>query len=154
MKKSLKTMSGVTLLEIMLVLAIAGIVIAMSVRYYTQASTNQKVTAGIAAVNAVVAAVEQWKLQGQTANNVSYDKIKIYFPGDSFPKSPWTGAVLGVGADGSSTSTYNVTVATNDQAGCNLLADQMKSQPGYDAECTSNNVVVTVGIDTTTSPST
>lgn len=152
MKKPLRKMLGVTLLEIMLVLAIAGIVIAMSVRYYTQASTNQKVTAGISAINAVVAAVEQWKLQGKTVESVAKSNVSSYFPGDTYPKSPWTGEDLELA--GASETTYDVTVKTNDQAGCNLLADQMKSQPGYSASCDGLNVVTTVGITEGTVPGT
>jgi Tfp pilus assembly protein PilE len=41
MKKHLKSIAGVTLLEIMLVLAIASMVIVMSIRYYQNATNNE-----------------------------------------------------------------------------------------------------------------
>jgi type II secretory pathway pseudopilin PulG len=58
MKKSLKTMLGVTLLEIMLVLAIAAMVIVMSIRYYQSANASQQVNAAASMMTAIVAAAD------------------------------------------------------------------------------------------------
>lgn len=150
MKKSFKTMLGVTLLEIMLVLAIAGIIIAMSVRYYQQAATNQKVTAGVSAVTAVVAAAEQWKLKGAKLTTLSSTanppSLENYFPEGTAPLSPWTNVALSYSGAGGADRTYQVVIQTTDQGGCKILAEQIASQPGYTATCgTDNNVTVVVG---------
>lgn len=56
--KSLSRSAGVTLLEIMLVLAIAAMIIVMSVRYYQSASSSQQATAAFAQVQAITAAAD------------------------------------------------------------------------------------------------
>ena len=58
MKKTVKSMLGVTLLEIMLVLAIAALVIVMSIRFYQSAADSNKVNAGLNTIQGVVAAAE------------------------------------------------------------------------------------------------
>src|SRR5947207_13018228 len=58
MKKSLKSALGVTLLEVMLVLAIAAIIIVMSVRYYQAASVSNQVNSVIQEVTAIAAAAD------------------------------------------------------------------------------------------------
>ncbi len=140
MNKSLKTMLGVTLLEIMLVLAIAGIIIAMSVRYFGQASTNQKVTSAISGITAMVSAVEQWRLQGKALSSLTNDDIKSYFTADSIPKSPWTNDPM-TAKGGSVANTYVISTKTSDIGSCNLLADQMSTQPGYTGVCSTGNAV-------------
>jgi type II secretory pathway pseudopilin PulG len=150
MKKSFKTMFGVTLLEIMLVLAIAGIIIAMSVRYYQQAATNQKVTAGMSAVTAVVAAVEQWKLKGlaltSTNLNSNNKTLDPYFP-DGMPVSPWTNNPLTYAGTGSA---YTVSIDTTDSGACKILAEQLATQPGYTTNPSACGTTATVTVGSTT----
>jgi type II secretory pathway component PulJ len=45
MKKQARSILGVTLLEIMLVLAVAAMIIIMSVRYYESANSSQQANA-------------------------------------------------------------------------------------------------------------
>ena len=58
MKKSYKA-SGVTLLEIMLVLAVAAMVIVMSIRYYKNASNSSNANAMLDQINAIIAAADE-----------------------------------------------------------------------------------------------
>lgn len=53
-----RSMLGVTLLEIMLVLAIAGMIIVMSVRYYQSATDSSQANSVVQQIQAVIAAEE------------------------------------------------------------------------------------------------
>ena len=53
-----RSMLGVTLLEIMLVLAIAGMIIVMSVRYYQSATSASQANSVVQQVQAIIAAEE------------------------------------------------------------------------------------------------
>ena len=56
--KQLKSIKGVTLLEIMLVLAIAAMVIVMSIRYYQSATLSQQVNQTMSQIQAIAAAAD------------------------------------------------------------------------------------------------
>lgn len=56
--KRLKTILGVTLLEVMLVLAIIAIIIVLSIRFYQSASSAQQATAALSQVQSIVAAAD------------------------------------------------------------------------------------------------
>lgn len=51
-------MMGVTLLEIMLVLAIAAMIIVMSIRYYSSANTSQNANATVNQIQAIIAGMD------------------------------------------------------------------------------------------------
>jgi len=53
-----KNTLGVTLLEIMLVLAIAAMVIIMSIRYYQSSSLSEQANAGMEEIQAIIAAMD------------------------------------------------------------------------------------------------
>jgi len=110
MKKSLQSMLGVTLLEIMLVLAIAAMVIVMSIRYYQSASNNQKIAAGLNAVTSVIAAGES--VLGATGSLTTVAKDALpYLPNNAMPNSPWGGPMTVTGA-GASTFTIVMNIPT------------------------------------------
>ena len=92
MKKSYQKMLGVTLLEIMLVLAIAALVIIMSIRFYQSASTSNKVNAGMSTINSIVAAAESYFNAKGTYSGVAAGVVN-YLPGGgtTMPPSPWGG---------------------------------------------------------------
>jgi type II secretory pathway pseudopilin PulG len=58
MKKFMRSVSGVTLLEIMLVLAIAAMIIVMSVRYYQSAQSSSQANSYTQQAQAIQAAAE------------------------------------------------------------------------------------------------
>ena len=77
MKLALQS-KGVTLLEIMLVLAIAAIIIVMSVRYYQSTTNAQQAHAFIAQMQAIQAALDQTAeaTHTYTRSNASIDILK------------------------------------------------------------------------------
>jgi type II secretory pathway pseudopilin PulG len=91
MKRSFKSMLGVTLLEIMLVLAIAAMVIVMSIRYYQSASTNQKINAAVNSITGIVAAGENYLSANGTFSGLNSSMVAPYLPGGKMPNSPWGG---------------------------------------------------------------
>lgn len=122
MKKPFRALLGVTLLEIMLVLAIAAMVIVMSIRYYQSASNNQKVANALNIITAIVAAGESvLTAQGSLTNASS--QIAAYLPNSTLPDSPWGGAISISGA-GTSSYTINFPVGSTSCASLKALATQ------------------------------
>ncbi len=109
MKRSFKLALGVTLLEIMLVLAIAAMVVVMSIRYYQSASTNQKVAATLNAATAIMAAGENYLSSTGSFTGIVDASITPYMPGGVMPVSPWGGGSLSVTAGGGG-ATYSINV--------------------------------------------
>jgi Tfp pilus assembly major pilin PilA len=106
MKKSSRTLLGVTLLEIMLVLAIAAMVIVMSIRYYQSASNNQKVASLLNSITGIVAAGEG--LLGTTGSlGTANAGLQAYLPGAAMPSSPW-GGPISITNQAANTYTINV----------------------------------------------
>jgi type II secretory pathway pseudopilin PulG len=147
MKKSLQSILGVTLLEIMLVLAIASMVIIMSIRYYQSASNNQKVNAGLNTITGIVAAGES--VMGATGSLPvgaagTANDIRPYLPGNAMPNSPWGGPITLAGVTATS---YSITLNTG--AGCAqfLALITQNSKFSTSSTCTANtvnSVVITV----------
>lgn len=104
MKRSYKSMLGVTLLEIMLVLAIAAMVLVMSIRYYKSASTNQKVAATVNSITAIMAAGENFLAAHGSFTGIVDASITPYMPGGAMPPSPFGGGLLAVSAGTGGTS--------------------------------------------------
>lgn len=71
MKKRLSAMYGVTLLEIMLVLAIAAMIIVMSVRYYQSATSSQQANTALEQIQAITAAADSLAQSGGAYNLTS-----------------------------------------------------------------------------------
>ncbi len=124
MKQIRKSILGVTLLEIMLVLAIAAMIIVMSIKYYQQASSNQKVNAAADSITAVVAAGESYL--GAVGSLVNFSSAgSTYLPNGTTPNSPWGGAI---GITASSTSNYTVSIANIPGPSCTQLLNLLTTQ--------------------------
>ncbi len=124
-KEIRRSQYGVTLLEIMLVLAIAAMIIVMSIKYYQQASSNQKVNAAADDVTAIIAAGESYlgavgTLTGFPSNGLSY------LPNGAVPNSPW-GGVITIGATATANS-YNFTIPAVPSASCTQLLNLLTTQ--------------------------
>ncbi|MCD6039799.1 MAG: hypothetical protein K0S27_1199 [Gammaproteobacteria bacterium] len=115
MKKFLKSMVGVTLLEIMLVLAIAAMVILMSIRYYQSASNNQKINSALNVITAIVSAGESY-LTTAPSGGLSAVANANFAPylGGTMPTSPWGGPVTVTGA---TATTYTISMPASTAAG-------------------------------------
>lgn len=107
MKRSFKSALGVTLLEIMLVLAIAAMVIVMSIRYYQSASTNQKINVTLNNITGIVAAGESFLAATGTFTGMAATAFNPYLPGGAMPNSGFGGPMT---VAATSASTYTITL--------------------------------------------
>ncbi len=71
MKKAFKSMLGVTLLEVLLVLVIASLILVMSIRYYQSASENAKVNSALETLQGIMAGVDSFVNAGNSLTNAS-----------------------------------------------------------------------------------
>jgi type II secretory pathway pseudopilin PulG len=123
MKKYAKSMLGVTLLEIMLVLAIAAMIIVMSIRYYQSATSSQQANQALAQIQAISAAADNLA-QGTgsyASGGVDTASVSQLVPAGSMT-APWGGAIT---VSGASASTYTVNIGATPGAVCPLLASRL-----------------------------
>ncbi|TAK78692.1 MAG: hypothetical protein EPO11_01035 [Gammaproteobacteria bacterium] len=107
-RKSSQSILGVTLLEIMLVLAIASLIIVMSVRYYQSANQNSQANTFVSQVGAITAALENLTQGTGSYNSVTADQLQALLPANTLTGTPWGGT-----ASFQSTDTgYKLTVTT------------------------------------------
>jgi len=109
MQKSIRYRLGATLLEVMLVLAIIGLIILMSVRYYQSASTSNQVEAVLEAVQSITATSENIGgigTLGYTASQLTSTALKGV-GGTTILKGPFGGTITVTGV---SATTYTVTI--------------------------------------------
>ena len=118
MKRMNKSMLGVTLLEIMLVLAIAALVIVMSIRFYQSASSSQKINATISVVQGITAAAENYfNSAGSTYVGVDTG-IVPYLPNNQIPNSPFGDTITVSGTANVLTINFTTAIPTQE---CNAI---------------------------------
>lgn len=144
MKRSFKSILGVTLLEIMLVLAIAAMVIVMSIRYYQSASLNQKIAATLNSITAIMAAGESYLAATGTLAGVSNADLNPYLPGGAMPNSGWGGqmSIKGLAANQYSITIPNVPTGANG-GGCTQLTNLVTQNSKLKIDGTCTTVTVT-----------
>jgi type II secretory pathway pseudopilin PulG len=126
MKRHSKAIHGVTLLEIMLVLAIAAMVIVMSVRYYQTATIQEQINTTLEQVQAIAVAADS---NAQTSG--SYSTLSNTTSGftallpNNWNKTTWAGTISVTGT----TSGYTLAIAQFPKSAC----------PGFYARITSNS---------------
>lgn len=132
MKRFEKSMLGVTLLEIMLVLAIAAMVIVMSVRYYQSASSSQQANAALQQVQGITAAADglAQATGSYAAANISSTTLAPLMPGGSTSGfiTPW-GTTITIGTP--TASTYQVTLPGVPSGVCPLLKSKLSANNHY-----------------------
>lgn len=140
MKRTYKSMMGVTLLEIMLVLAIAALVIVMSIRFYQSASSSQKVNSMISLTQGIVAAGENYfNANGSSYNNVATG-ITTYLPGNIVPNSPW-GSKITIGGNANIlTISLTTAIPTND---CTPVINILKQNSHFTPTPTCTKITYT-----------
>lgn len=109
MKKRLSNMHGVTLLEIMLVLAIAAMIIVMSVRYYQSATSSQQANTTLSQIQAITAAADSLaQASGNYATGLGSGAANLtpLLPGSGL-NTPW-GDTIVVTPGGASSYTVNL----------------------------------------------
>jgi Tfp pilus assembly protein PilE len=151
MKRSYKTMLGVTLLEIMLVLAIAALIIIMSIRFYQSASTSNKVNAAMSTIQGIVAAGENYLSAGNGSTLTMPTGILPYLPGGVMPNSPWGGKATIVGA---ANGIYTISMSAPGVAAtgsapvsgspCSQLQISLNQNAKFTATCSDGQISVQV----------
>jgi Tfp pilus assembly protein PilE len=129
MKRTNKSMMGVTLLEIMLVLAIAALVIVMSIRFYQSASSSQKVNSMLSLVQGITAASENY-FNGNSSSYTGLDNAAIasYMPNNVMPTTPWGGAITVAGA---SADTFTITPTGISASDCLALTNFLRTNSRF-----------------------
>ncbi len=132
MKRFEKSMLGVTLLEIMLVLAIAAMVIVMSVRYYQSASSSQQANAALQQIQGITAAADGLaQATGSYATaSVSVSTLAPLMPGGAASGfiTPW-GTTITIGTPAA--SSYQVTLPGVPSGVCPLLKSKLAANNHY-----------------------
>lgn len=113
---------GVTLLEIMLVLAIAALIIVMSVRYFQSASISQQAVAFVTQAEAIAAA--QNSLSQGTANYVNGSSL-ISLLGPGGLTQPWGGMLVVIGSSPSTPGVFTIRTSNMSTGVCNLVQRQL-----------------------------
>lgn len=134
MKKSIKSILGVTLLEIMLVLAIAAMVIVMSIRYYQSASSSQQSNAILQQVLAIAAAADSLaQASGSyiaigSASAALNNSLLAPIISTSALTAPWGGAIT---VTGTAAGVYTILIASVPSAVCPLLTAKLTANNHY-----------------------
>lgn len=140
MRKSYIRIAGVTLLEIMLVLAIAAMVIIMSVRYYQSASSSQQATAAFAQIQSITAAADTL---AQATGDYSKAGLVTGVPSmigtDGKLLSPWNTAVT---ISDAKVNTYTVTIVSMPGPVCSIITAQLGANAAHFATGTTCDATV------------
>lgn len=144
MKRTLKTMLGVTLLEIMLVLAIAAMVIVMSVRYYQTANASSQVNTVLEQVQAISAAADSLaQASGSYATAaIGSATISPLLPTNGLTL-PW-GTTIAFGA--TTATTYNITITSSPPTQCPLIKSKLLANTHYTIATTCGTAPATTDI--------
>lgn len=131
MKKLAKSVLGVTLLEIMLVLAIAAMVIVMSVRYYQSANASQQANNALNMIQGISAAADSLA-QGSgsyVTGGVSTATVQRLMPSNTLT-SPWGSAIT---VTAGSATQYTVTIPSTPPNVCPLIVSRLGASPKFTA---------------------
>jgi type II secretory pathway pseudopilin PulG len=143
MRRFSKSILGVTLLEVMLVLAIAAMIIVMSVRYYQSASSSQQANSVIEQLQSITAAAD-----GLAQASGSYDAASIstatltpLLPNGTYAfTTPW-GTDITIGTP--SASSYSVSIADAPSGVCPYIVSKLSTNNHYSG--ISSNTCGTTG---------
>jgi type II secretory pathway pseudopilin PulG len=144
--KSLSRNAGVTLLEIMLVLAIAAMVIVMSIRYYQQATQSQQSNSVLQQILSMSAAADNLAQGTGSYSGVTSANVKAIV-GDANLKTPWGSSFTFA----STATTYTVTVDKLPGGVCAAVSAKVKANSKYTGTCdtTATPAKITVVYTTT-----
>lgn len=140
MKKSMKTMLGVTLLEIMLVLAIASMVIVLSIKYYKSANASSQANAMMSTLQAITASAENLSQGTGSYASVTVSSVSAAM-GVSTIMTPWNNAIVSL--SGSSRS-FTATFSAVPDAVCALLITKLQSNTSTSATSCKEGTLVYV----------
>lgn len=132
MKRFSTKMLGVTLLEILLVLAIAAMIIVMSVRYYQSSTASQQANSALELIQAVTAAADGLAQGTGTYSGVSDNTVAPLLPNQS-KNLPWGGEITI--SDPTATS-YKVSISDTPSAVCQQLYARLKANTQFQVTST------------------
>jgi type II secretory pathway pseudopilin PulG len=121
-----KSLAGVTLLEIMLVLAIAAMIIVMSVKYYQNASSSQSTNAALQAIQSITAAADGIAQGTGTYTSATAANV-VKIAGSSALNLPWGSSITITPSAGS----YVVSLPNTPVNVCNSLIFKLKANTHY-----------------------
>lgn len=145
--KRLSRMLGVTLLEIMLVLAIAAMVIVMSIRYYQSATQSSQANEIMSQIIAITAAADNLSQGAGSYANVNTSPIKAVV-GSANLRTPWASGSSAFTVSGAPTS-YTIVVNQLPVGVCQSVAAKINTGSGShftSSSCagTGNSATVTI----------
>jgi type II secretory pathway pseudopilin PulG len=134
MKRTVKSVYGATLLEIMLVLAIAAMIIVMSVRYYQSAQVSSQANAFVAQVQAVTSAVESIAQGTGNYSTITSAQVTQVLPANGLI-APWGGTITFA----ATTTGFTLTVPQPSVATCTLARAKLTTSTQFTvvAPCTT-----------------
>lgn len=148
MKRIIKSVLGVTLLEVMLVLAIAAMVIVMSIRYYQSSTSSQETNAAMEDIQAIASAMDNISNGGAGSYTSITASTLAAVVGSSNMMSPTNQSiVLGT----TTATTYSVTIPLNDTI-CTSVSAKLAAIPQINSAATApacSNGTLTYMYDTT-----
>ncbi len=126
--KNYSKMAGVTLLEVMLVLAVAAMIIVMSVRYYQSATNSQQANTTLQMIQGITAAADGMAQGTGTYSAVTTSSITSLMPNNNM-NTPW-GTAVTVSTPGAG-STYTMLFPGMPAAVCNQLINRLSGNSKY-----------------------
>ncbi|MBX3708333.1 MAG: hypothetical protein KIT56_06585 [Gammaproteobacteria bacterium] len=129
MKRVFKTVLGVTLLEVMLVLAIAAMIIVMSVRYYQSASASQQANAVLQQIQGIVSAADNLAQAGGSYSAVKLNNSTLtpLLPGGALT-TPWGEPIT---VTSTSATTFTINAGHVPSGVCPLLYSKLATNNHY-----------------------
>lgn len=145
--KRISRILGVTLLEIMLVLAIAAMIIVMSIRYYQSASASQQANTVLQSIQAITAAADSLgqasgSYSGLTSASTSLGAV---LPATAFTL-PYGGKITVSSTGGAGAATVTMSLSPQMPASvCGPVTSRLKQNNHY-TTATCSSVVYTPGV--------
>lgn len=148
-----KRQTGISLLELMLSLAIIAVILTMATRFFTQANQSQNLNNAVSMGNGVVAAVQNYHMNGGNLADVSIQKLidANMLPkdfggpaGNGVGANPWGGDIAVAQKNKQITITFTAVPYTGDSqkglgGSCDMLAARL-NKTYNDAKCESGTV--------------
>src|SRR5262245_34594931 len=117
MNKLVKSVIGVTLLEVMLVLAIAAMIIVMSVRYYQSTQAANMANTVVGEVTNIVASMDSLAQATGAYTGITQAQVQAVAPSGSLT-TPW-GTAIGINVV--SASSYTISLPATPANVCPLV---------------------------------
>lgn len=136
MTRSIRSILGATLLEVMLVLSIVGLIILMSVKYYQSATTSSQIQQVMGIVQAITAAADNIAASGTGYASATSANIAS-IAGAGALKTPW-GANVTITAG---TTSYTVSIPSAPPSVCSTIVLKLKVNPKFASPTCTGGII-------------